>query len=213
MKLHYCPRTRAFTSLWMLEECGATYDLARVDITSPNHPSPEFLKVNPLGKLAALEDGGQGFGETAAILMYLADKFPVRKLAPAPADPRRGRYLQWLTYSATVIEPAMMAKAINAQSNTKSAGFGDYDRAMKALEDHLPKDGWIMGPDFSAADLYIASTLSFGMMFKMIDARVPFVAFADRAKARPAWAAADAINAREAAAFDADRGQWARGTP
>jgi glutathione S-transferase len=209
MKLYYCPRTRSFTSLWMLEECGARYDLARVDITSPNHPSPDFLKVNPLGKLAALEDGGQGFGETAAILLYLADKFPAKKLAPAAGDPRRGRYLQWLMYSATIIEPAMMAKAMNMPSNTKSAGYGDYDRAMKALEDHLPKDGWIMGQDYSAADLYLASTLSFGMMFKMIDAREAFVAFADRAKARPSWNTAQAIEAREAAAFDTDKVKWA----
>lgn len=210
MKLHYCPRTRSFTSLWMLEECGATYDLARVDITSPNHPSPEFLKVNPMGKLAALEDGEQGFGETAAILGYLADKYPVKKLAPLPTDSRRGRYLQWLIYSTAVIEPAMTAKATNQPINSKSFGFGDYDRAMKALEDNLPKDGWLTGPDFSAADLYIASTLSFGMMFKMIDARPAFTAFAERAKARPAWGSAQAIDAREAAAFDADKVKWAK---
>jgi glutathione S-transferase len=210
MKLFYCPRTRSFTSLWMLEECGAKYDLGRIDITSPNHPSPKFLKVNPLGKLAALEDGGMGFGETAAILAYLADKFPAKKLSPAATDPRRGRYLQWLAYSATVIEPAMMAKAMNMPSNTRSAGYGDYDRAMKALEDHLPTDGWIMGADFSAADLYLASTLSFGMMFKMIDARPAFVDFEERAKKRPAWAAAQAIEARETAAFDADKVIWAK---
>jgi glutathione S-transferase len=209
MKLYYCPRTRAFTSLWMLEECGAEYDLGRIDIRSPNHPSPEFLKVNPLGKLAALEDGGLGFGETAAILLYLADKFPAKKLAPSPTDPRRGRFLQWLIYSPSVIEPAMTAKATNQPVNTKAFGFGDYDRAMKALEDHLPTDGWILGPDFSAADLYIASTLSFGMMFKMIDARPAFAAFADRAKARPSWAAAQAIDTREAAIFDADTVKWA----
>jgi glutathione S-transferase len=209
MKLHYCPRTRSFTSLWMLEECSAKYELGRIDIRSPNHPSADFLKVNPLGKLAALEDGGPGFGETAAILLYLADKYPAKKLAPLPTDPRRGRYLQWLMYSSTVIEPAMMAKAMNMPSNTKSAGYGDYDRAMRALEDHLPKDGWILGPDFSAADLYLASTLSFGMMFKMIDARAAFLAFADRAKARTAYAAAQAIEAREAAAFDADTVKWA----
>lgn len=210
MKLYYCPRTRAFTSLWMLEECGAAYDLARVDIASPNHPSPEFLTVNPLGKLAALTDGGVGFGETAAILLYLADKFPGKKLAPLPADPRRGRYLQWLTYSATVIEPAMMAKAMNMPASTRSAGFGDYDRAMKALETHLPSDGWMTGADFTAADLYIASTLTFGMMFKMIDARAAFVAFADRAKTRPSWAAARAKEDREAAAYDADKARWAK---
>lgn len=209
MKLYYCPRTRAFTSLWMLEECGAAYDLGRIDIRDANHPSTAFLKINPLGKLAALEDGGLGFGETAAILLYLADKFPAKRLAPAPDDPRRGRFLQWLIYSASVIEPAMTAKATNQPVNTKAFGFGDYDRAMKALEDHLPKDGWLMGSDFSAADLYIASTLSFGMMFKMIDARGSFVAFADRAKARPAWAAARVIEDREAAAFDADKMKWA----
>ncbi|HAJ47522.1 MAG TPA: glutathione S-transferase family protein [Alphaproteobacteria bacterium] len=208
MKLFYCPRTRAFTSLWMLEECGAHYDLARVNILDPEHPTPSYRTVNPMGKVAALEDGGTPFGETAAILLYLADKFPAKRLAPPPNDPRRGRYLQWTLFSPIVIEPAMVAKSQANPVNTRAAGWGDYERAMDALEPHLPKDGWMLGPDFMACDLNIASTLRFGMQFGMIDKRPAFVAFAERAGARQAFQKASEIESREHAAFEADKAKW-----
>src|SRR5262245_57548748 len=111
MKLYYCPQTRAFTSLWMLEEVGHPYERVRVDIRAPGHPSDAYRKINPMGKVAAFEDdGGVGFGETAAILLYLADKYPQKNLAFAPTDPRRGRFLQWLMFGPTTLEPAMVEK-------------------------------------------------------------------------------------------------------
>jgi glutathione S-transferase len=199
MKLHYCPQTRAFTSLWMMEEAGQPYERVRVDIRAPGHPTEAYKKINPMGKVAGFEDNGAGFGETAAILLYVADKFPQTKLAPPPTDPRRGRFLQWLMFSPSTIEPVMMEKRTGATPNSFQAGWGDYDRAMAALENAMKPGPWLLGNDFTAADLFIASSLNFGMMFGMIDKRPPFVAFVERATARPAFKRAQEIEAKEVA--------------
>jgi glutathione S-transferase len=199
MKLYYCPQTRAFTSLWMIEEVGQPYERVRVNIRAPDHPTDAYKKINPMGKVAGFEDGGIGFGETAAILLYVADKFPQTKLSPPPTDPRRGRFLQWLMFSATTIEPAMMEKRAGTPVNTISAGWGDYDRALGTLEAAMKPGQWLLGDQFTAADLYIASSLGFGMQFGMIDKRPAFVAFSERATARPAFKRATEIEAEEAA--------------
>ena len=199
MKLYYCPQTRAFTSLWMMEEAGQPYELVRVDIRAPGHPTEAYKKINPMGKVAGFEDNGIGFGETAAILLYVADKYPQTKLAPAPTDANRGRFLQWLMFSATTIEPVMMEKRTGATPNSFQAGWGDYDRAMAALENALKPGPWLFGNQFTAADLYLGSSLGFGMRFGMVDKRPAFVEFAERASARPAYKRAGEIEAREAA--------------
>lgn len=199
MKLYFCPQTRAFTSLWMMEEAGQPYEIVRVNIRAPGHPTDEYKKINPMGKVAGLEDGGVGFGETAAILLYVADKFPHTKLSPLPSDPHRGRFLQWLMFSATTLEPAMMEKRNGTTPNTVSAGWGDYDRALGALEGALKPGPWLFGDQFTAADLYIGSSLGFGMMFGMIDKRPAFVEFAERSSGRPAFKRAREVEAREIA--------------
>lgn len=201
MKLYYAPRSRAFTSLWMLEEAGCPYEIARVDIRAPDHPTPAYKKINPMGKVAGLEDGGTGFGETAAILLYVADKVPQKKLSPPPTDPRRGRFLQWLMFSPTTLEPAMIEKRLGHAPNTVQSGWGDYDRAVGALEAAMKPGPWLFGEAFTAADLYVGSSLNFGMQFGLIDKRPAFAAFAERATARPAFKRASEIEAREAAAL------------
>jgi glutathione S-transferase len=199
MKLYFAPQTRSITALWMLLEAGAPYEIVRVNIRAPGHPSAEFRQVNPMGKVPALQDGGLGFGETSAILLYIADKFPQAKLAPLPTDPNRGRFLQWLMYPSTTIEPAMMEKRRGAEPMTTAAGWGDYDRAMAALEGAMTPGKWLFGDQFTAADLYVASSLGFGMMFGMIDKRPAFVEFSERASARAAYKKAREIEAAEIA--------------
>jgi glutathione S-transferase len=199
MKLYYCPQTRAFTSLWMMEEAGQSYEIVRVDIRAPGHPTEAYKKINPMGKVAGFEDNGIGFGETAAILLYVADKFPQTKLSPPPTDPRRGRFLQWLMFSASTMEPVMVEKRMGHQANSFQSGWGDYDRAMNALEAAYKPGPWLFGDQFTAADLYIASGLGFGMQFGMIDKRPAFVAIAERAQARPAFKRATEIEAKEVA--------------
>jgi glutathione S-transferase len=197
MKLYYCPQTRAFTALWMMEEAGQPYELERVNIRADGHPSADYLAINPMGKVPGLSDGGNAMGETAAILLYVADKFPQSRLAPLPGAANRGRFLQWLMFSPTTIEPTMMEKRMGTTPNSFSYGWGDYDRAMAALEKALSPGPWLFGSDFTAADLYLASSLGFGMRFGMIDSRPVFAGFVERASARPAFVRATAIEARE----------------
>lgn len=199
MKLYHCPQTRAFTALWMMEEAGEPYEIVRVNIRAPGHPTDAYKKINPMGKVAGLEDGGIGFGETAAILLYVADKFPQKKLSPLPTDPRRGRFLQWLMFSPTTLEPAMIEKRMGHTPNSFSSGWGDYDRALGALEAAIKPGPWLFGDQFTAADLYLASSLGFGMQFGMIDKRPAFVELAERAQSRPAFKRAQDIEAKEAA--------------
>ena len=199
IKLFFAPQTRSITALWMLLEAGAPYEIVRVNIRAPGHPSEAFRQVNPMGKVPALQDGGLGFGETSAILLYVADKFPQAKLSPAPTDPNRGRFLQWLMYPPTTIEPAMMEKRRGSEPMTTAAGWGDYDRAMAALEGAMTPGQWLFGDQFTAADLYVASSLGFGMMFGMIDKRPAFVEFSERASARAAYKKAREIEAAEIA--------------
>jgi glutathione S-transferase len=211
MKLHYCPRTRAFTALWMMEEAGQPYKLARIDIRGPGHPSDAYKKINPMGKVPGFQDGDCAMGETAAILLYVADKFPQTKLAPPPTDPKRGRFLQWLIFSSAVLEPAMVEKRLGQTPNPVQSGWGDYDRAMSALEGAMKPGQWLQGDRFTAADLYIGSSLGFGMRFGMIDKRPSFVEFAERAAARPAFKRAGEIDAREDAIYQADKEKWLKG--
>jgi glutathione S-transferase len=199
MKLYYWPRTRAFTSLWMMEELGEPYELVLVNLRAADHPTAEYRKINPMGKLAGFQDGECAMGETAAILLYVADKFPQTRLAPVPTDPRRGRFLQWLMFPATTMEPTMAEKRAGTTGNTFQSGWGDYERAMGALEAAMQPGHWLCGTEFSAADLYVASALNFGMRFGMIDRRERFEEFVQRATARPAFKRAEAIEAREGA--------------
>ena len=195
MQLYFCANTRAFTALWMLEEVGEPYELVHTDVRAPAHPSREFLAVNPMGKVPGLRDADCALGETAAILLYLADKFPRANLAPAPLDPRRGRFLQWLMFTPSTLEPVWVEQRRGAQVESSSAGWGDYARATSALEDALAPGPWLFGDDFTAADLYLASALGFGMRFGLQDRRPTFDAFVARAEQRPAFQRALRIGA------------------
>lgn len=201
MKLYYWPRTRSFTALWMLEELGEPYELVHVNIREPGHPTVAYRAINPMGKLPGFQDGEAALGETAAILLYVADKYPGKKFAPQLNDPRRGRFLQWLMFPASTMEPVMAERRNGTTPNTSTSGWGDYDRAMKALETAIKPGAWLVGNDFTVADLFIASNLRFGMQFGMIDRRPAFEEFTARACARPAFERASTIEAREVAAM------------
>ena len=108
IKLYWSPRSRSFTTLWLMEESGLPYERVLTDISTGAQKAPDYLKVNPMGKVPALSDGDAALGEAAAICAYIADRYPETKLAPAVTDPRRARYLQWLFFSPGCIEPAII---------------------------------------------------------------------------------------------------------
>src|SRR6478736_5210824 len=116
MKLFFNPQSRAVIAKWMLDECGAEYEIVPIDFAKREHKTPEFLKINPAGKLPALVDGESKVFEGAAVCLYLGDKFPEASRAPKIGAPERGRYLSWMVYSTSQLEPAMGDTLVKVQS-------------------------------------------------------------------------------------------------
>ncbi len=193
--LYHHPYSRAATSVWMLEEIGVPYELKFVDILAGAHKSPEILALNPMGKLPILTDDGQVVTESAAIGLYLADRYALGRLAPNLDDSARGTYLRWSLYAPAVIEPGTMAKMSDWQFKPSQAGWGNYDVMLDAMDTAINGRDFILGAQFSMADLIFGGTLRYMLEFKLIEARPSFQAYVARLTERPAHQRALAINA------------------
>src|SRR5580698_11617826 len=169
MKLYWCPKTRAVRALWMLEEAGVPFELVRIDIRDETAKSdPAFREASPLGKVPALVDGAVQINDSGAICAYVADQYPKARLAPAIGDPNRGAYLQWLMFTNSNIEPAMMEKFSKIPPSRSAHGWGDYDSMLATLRAGLQKGPWILGERFCAADVMLGSAVYFLSMFKIL---------------------------------------------
>ncbi|HMI88581.1 MAG TPA: glutathione S-transferase family protein [Polyangiaceae bacterium] len=193
--LYHHPFSRAAGVLWMLEEAGAPYELHHIDILAGGQKAPEIVALNPMGKLPVLSDGGTVVTEAAAIGLYLADRYAYGKLSPRVEDPARGTYLRWSLFAPSVIEPGMMAKMGKWDFKPGQAGWGSFDEMIKAMESAVSKGPFILGENFSMADVIFGGTLRYMMMVKSIEPRPAFSAYVERLSARPALRRADAKNA------------------
>lgn len=200
--LYYCPRTRADTALWMSEELGGVCDLKIVNLKSGEHKAPEFLAVNPMGKTPALMHRGVAITETAAICAYLADAYSDEGLAPGHNDPRRGVYYRWMFYAPSVVEPMMLDKLGGVKrENPGATGHGSEADVLSTLKTALAKGPYLLGDHATAADVVLASTLNFAMMFGAIEKQAPFTGYVERMTGRPAYARMQEISAKHAAAL------------
>jgi len=196
MQLYWSPRTRSFTTLWLMEETGQPYERVLTDISAGAQRKPEYLAINPMGKVPALKDGDATLGEAAAICAYVAERYPDTKLAPPVGDPLRAKYLYWLFFGPGCIEPAMVQLGTKLEMNSVAAGWGDAQRVIDVLDAALAKGPWILGEQFSAADIVIGSGLNFAVrLFKMMPARPSFDSYIARCMARPAFQRAERIAA------------------
>jgi glutathione S-transferase len=180
------PMSRGRIARWMLEEVGEAYETVLLDYGT-TMKSPDYLAVNPMGKVPAIRHADTVVTETAAICAYLADAFPQAGLAPPPAE--RGAYYRWLFFGAGPVEAAVTAKALGLlapEDKKMMAGYGSYGDVIDALERAVSGRDYIAGDRFSAADLYIASQLGWGMMFGTIEKRPAFEAYVARMDSRPA---------------------------
>jgi glutathione S-transferase len=188
MKLYWSPRSRSFSSLWLMEETGQPYERVLIDISKGAQKAPDYLAINPMGKVPALSDGEAKLAESAAICAYVAERYPEAKLAPPFGDPRRAKYLQWLFFAPGCIEPAMVQLATKIEMNSVAAGWGDAQRVFDVLDAALSNGPWILGDTFSAADIAIGSGLNFAVrLFKMAPSRPSFERYLDRCASRPAF--------------------------
>ena len=195
MKLYWAPQTRSTRALWMLEETGVSYERQLVDIQDPERSNTdEFLDASPMGKVPALVDGDVRMSESAAICLYLADRYAMGSLAPAVDDPARGRFLYWLMYTPAVIEPSMSEKFHGVESNRYRSGWGDFDLMIETLQKGIEGRDWIMGKTFTAADVMLGSSVVFMRMFDMLPASDTLSGYAERCLSRPAYQRALELN-------------------
>jgi glutathione S-transferase len=184
MKLYFNPQSRAVIAKWMLDECGADYELVPIDFAKREHKTPEFLKINPAGKLPALVDGDTNVFESTAISLYLADKFAAANLAPKIGAPERGRYLSLMVYSTSQLEPALADKMLNLETDPHR-GWSDFESAQDVIERELGDGPYLFGAWFTAADVMIGSIFIWQRMLGAGQQRPKLAAYADRLLARP----------------------------
>jgi len=201
VKLYWAPRSRSFRILWLLEEIGDPYEKEIVDFRNGAQDKESYRAINPMRKVPALTDGDAKVAESGAICAYLADKYADAGLAPPIGDPRRGRYLQWLFFSSGGIEPAITQTFMKFDIPSQQAGWGDAERVWSVLEEAVTPGPWLLGNDFTAADVLIGSDLHFVVnQFKMISGRPGIDAYIARCAERPAYKRALDLDESEAPA-------------
>jgi glutathione S-transferase len=192
--LYHHPFSRAAGVVWMLEELGIPYELRFVDIMQGAQKSAELVALNPMGKLPTLVDGDAVVTESAAIGLYLADRYSLGRLAPRPDDPARATYLRWSLFAPSVIEPGSLAKAAHWEFKPSQAGWGDHESMLRAMESAVSGREYLLGDHFSMADVIFGGTLRYMLRFNMLETRPAFAAYSDRLGARPALQRAEARN-------------------
>lgn len=194
--LYTNPTSRGRIVRWMLEEIGQPYQAEMIDY-GPGTKSPEFLAINPMGKLPVLRHGEIIITEAAAICAYLADAFPNAGLAPPPHDPRRGAYYRWLFFAAGPVESAVTNKALGVavpESRQRMVGYGTFATTMDVLEQAISAGDYLVGDQFTAADVYVGSQIGFGLQFNSIDRRPAFERYWARVSDRAAHRRATGID-------------------
>jgi glutathione S-transferase len=188
------PMSRGRIVRWMLEEVGEPYETVLLDYGT-TMKSPEYLAINPMGKVPAIRHGETVVTEAAAICAYLADMFPDKGLAPPSGNPRRGDYYRWMFFAAGPLEAVVTGKALGLLAppdKAPMAGYGTFEDVMTALETAVKDCEFLTGNHFTAADVYVGSQIGWGMMFGSIDKRPAFADYVGRLQSRPA-----AVRARE----------------
>jgi glutathione S-transferase len=196
LTLYHAAPSRSSIVRWMLEELGEPYDLHVLNLAKGEQHAPEHLAINPMGKVPALRHGDMVVTEAAAICAYLADEFPQARLNVPIGDPRRGAYLKWLFFAPSCIEPAITDRAFPRQEQPRrgTLGYGDYDTVMDVVAEAVALGSYLMGEQFTAADVVVGSTLRWGMMFDLLPKRPEFVAYVSRLEQRPALQRATALD-------------------
>jgi glutathione S-transferase len=191
--LHHAARSRAFRVLWFLEELGRPYRIDLLRLDKGDHKRPEFLRLNPMGKVPVVVDQGTPIAETGAIMLHLADKYSSGDLAPLADDPRRADYLRWLFFAAGVMEPAFGEKFFKWEVPASRAAWGSFAGMEETVTKALTPGPWLLGEKFTAADVYVGSNLHWGLLWKLFPAEGPVADYVARCAARPALKRALAI--------------------
>ncbi|WP_175721568.1 glutathione S-transferase family protein [Burkholderia anthina] len=206
LTLYHSPRSRSAGARMLLEELGADYAVHAFDLATGKHHDPDYLAVNPLGKVPALRHGDAIVTEQAAVYLYAAELYPEAGLSPAPGDALRGPYLRWMIFYGSCFEPALVDRSMNRPPAAYSTSpYGDFDTVVNAIATQLANGPYLLGERFTAADVLWASALNWTTMFKLVPETPLIRAYIDRVLARPAIQRAQAADAALAAEQDKAR--------
>jgi glutathione S-transferase len=188
------PMSRGQIARWMIEEVGVPYETRILDYGT-TMKGADYLAINPMGKVPAIVHECRVVTEAAAICAYLAEAFPAAGLAPR--DDERADYYRWLFFAAGPVEQAVTNKSMGfelAPDKEMLAGYGNYDRVVAALDGLLSSRDYVCGDRFTAADVYVGATISWGTQFGTLPSLDSFLAYAERVTSRPAHKKAKAID-------------------
>ena len=188
LKFYHWPMSRAAMVHWMLEELGVPYEVVLLDLHKQEHKTPEFLAINPMGKVPVVEHDGAVITESAAICCYLADLFPQAGLAVPPGDPQRGPYLRWLFFAAGCLEPAFVDRLLQRPEGPSGLGYGSLDAVLGAIARQLRDSGGpnLLGDRFTAADLLVSAQLRWARTMSILPEVPEIEAWLTRVEQRPA---------------------------
>ena len=187
--LYHCPGSRSSGMLFLLEELGQPYEIKFIDVRAGAGQTPEFLAINPMGKVPAIKDGDDIVWESGAICLYLADKYPSAGLTASIGAPSRAQLLRWLFFAASIDTVLVERMLHRAPFPGQSVGYGDFERVInqvlrRGLADANP---WLLGDQFSVADIGIGAGIPWGLMNGTLPRESPFTDYAARIEARPAY--------------------------
>ncbi|MBG0798886.1 glutathione S-transferase family protein [Methylocystis sp. L43] len=187
--LYYAPRTRASGVLTLLEELDVPYELRVLNFQLGEQRKPEYLAVNPLGKVPAIIHNGALVTELGAIFIYLADAFPQKGLAPAIGDALRGPYLRWLVFYGSAFEPAIVDRSMKREPAPASRSpYGDFDGVMALINAQLTQGPYLFGERFTAADILWGGALRWTVGFGLVPESAHISAYIERVTSRPCFA-------------------------
>ncbi|BBM81820.1 glutathione S-transferase family protein [Candidatus Uabimicrobium amorphum] len=186
------PMDRSGRVRWLLAEMGVAYEDHRLDYQKQEHKSEEYLKINPLGAIPAIEEDGKVLTESGAICVYLADKYQDKQLAPALDSPHRGKFMQWMFMIPASIEPILNDgfKSSQLPEDERNKAFAQivekFNPVLDMISDHLGEQDYFIDNKFSAVDVMLASTLNWANNFKLIQDRPNVESYLARMKDREA---------------------------
>jgi glutathione S-transferase len=193
--LYHAAPSRSSGTLTLLEELGLPYEIHRLDFKAGDSHKPEFLAINPLGKVPAIVHDGAVITEQVALTIYLADLAPEAGLAPPVGDPLRGPYLRWIAFYGSSFEPALVDRALKRDAGGQAMSpYGSFEAVVGALDAQLAKGPYLLGERFTAADVLWGGALAWTTGFGLIEKTPVIAAYLGRVLSRPAFARAKEID-------------------
>jgi len=192
----HAPQSRSGGTLALLEELGVDYELQLLDLKAGTQRDPAYLALNPLGKVPAIRHGDAMVTEQPAVMMYLADLYAEKGLAPAIGDPLRGPYLRWMVFYGSCFEPALVDRSLQREpAPHMTSPYGSWQEVLDAIVAQLTPGPWLLGERFTAADVLWGTALHWTTMFKLVPDVASVREYIARVRARTAMQRAETKDA------------------